>query len=438
MKKIIYGCLLATVLSGCGMFGKQALDIEGERLSVIREDKNLQPEYTAGQIKIKLPQSYVNPSWTQNGNNSLHLSGHLKAGGNLDEIWNLSFGEGSSKRNVLIASPVSDKNVVFTVDAEGIAKAFRLDNGKQIWKRRLKPNNKEDKYASIAGGGLAVYQERVFVTTGFGKVFALDITTGNIVWAYDLKTPIRIAPTVNNDLVIVQTLDNGIYALKTKDGSLLWKDKTESESTIMIGGAAPAYSPDKDLVVAAFSNGQLQAYKASTGTALWTEWLASGAATESLSEITSIKANPIIDGDRVFAVGYNAPLVAIDVRTGVKLWQKEIAATSQPWVAGEFLFVLTNDGDLAALNKQNGKIVWTTIIPFAKGDDRIGIFTSGPILANDALLVASSNGKLFSVSPYNGRIMGVADIEDGVEISPIMVKETLLITTKDAEITAYK
>ena len=438
MKKIIYGCLIATVLSGCSMFDKDPLDIDGERLSVIREDKNLQPEYTAGQIKVKLPKSHINSSWGQNGNTASHLSGHLKAGGNLDEIWNTSFGKGSSKRNILISSPVSSNNIVFTVDAEGIAKAFKLDDGKQIWKRRLKPNNKEAKKNSISGGGLAVYDGKVFVTTGFGKVFALDMETGNILWDYDTKSPSRIAPTVDNDLVIVQTLDNGIYVLKVKDGSLLWKDKMETENTIIVGGAAPAYNPDKDLIIAAFSNGQIQAYKASTGTALWTEWLTPATTTEALAEITSVKANPIIDGDKVFAVGYNAPLVAIDVRTGAKLWQKEIAASSQPWVAGEFLFVLTNDGDLAALNKQNGKIVWTTIIPYAKGDDRLGIFTAGPLLANDALLVASSNGKLFSVSPYNGRIMGVADIEEGVENTPIMVNETLLLTTKEAEITAYK
>ena len=66
------------------------------------------------------------------------------------------------------------------------------------------------------------------------------------------------------------------------------------------------------------------------------------------------------------------------------------------------------------------------------------MFTSGPILANDALLVVSSNGKLFSVSPYNGRIMGIAEIEKGVEMSPIMVDETLFLTSKDAEISAYK
>ena len=438
MKRVIYGCLVATILSGCGLFDKDPLDIEGERLSVIREDKNLQPEYMTGQIKIKLPKAYVNPSWKQNGNNSLHLIGHLKAGGNLDELWNLSFGEGSSKRNVLIASPVADKGVVFTLDAEGVVKAFRLDNGDEIWKRRLKPNNEEAKAASIAGGGIAIHGEQIYATTGFGNVFALNMTDGKVVWNTEIKAPIRIAPTVNENMVLIQTLDNGIYALNIKDGSILWKDKLEAESTMIIGGASPAYSPTNDLVVAAFSNGQLQAYKASTGTALWSEWLSADTSTEALAEITSIKANPIIDGDKVFAVGYNAPLVAIDIRTGAKIWQKEIAASSQPWVAGEFLFILTNDGDLIALNKQNGKIVWRTIVPYANGEDKSGIFTSGPLLANDALLVTSSNGKLFSISPYNGRIMGIADIEEGVEMPPFIVKETLILTTKNAEMTAYK
>lgn len=438
MKKIIYGCLIATVLSGCGLFGKDPLEIDGDRISVIREDKNLQPDYLTGQVKVKLPKAHVNPSWSQSGNTSTHSSGHLKAGGNLDEIWTASFGEGSSKRNVLISAPVADENVIFTIDAEGIVNAFRLNDGEKIWKKRLKPSNKEARAASISGGGLAVYDSKLFATTGFGKIFALETADGNIIWEQDLKAPIRIAPTVNNDLVIAQTLDNGIYALNIKDGTILWKDKLEAENTTMIGGAAPAYSPQQDLVIAAFSNGQLQAYKASTGTPLWLEWLASSDSTESLADITAVKANPVIDGDKVFAVGYNAPLVAIDIRTGAKVWQREIAASSQPWTAGKFLFILTNDGDLAAIDKQNGKIVWTTIIPYAKGDDRIGVFTSGPLLANDALLVASSNGKLFSVSPYNGRIMGIADIEEGVETAPIMVDETLILTTKDAEMKAYK
>ena len=327
---------------------------------------------------------------------------------------------------------------MYTLDAQGVASAYNLTNGDKIWEKRLKHENKKNRDSSLIGAGLAVYNGKVFATTGFGKVFSLQAETGKIVWDRDIKSPIRIAPCVDGDLVIVQTMDNAIYALKQSDGNTLWKDKIETENTTMIGGAVPAYSVDDDLIVAAFNNGQLQAFKASTGTPLWSEWIISGGATDAMAEITSVKANPVIADGFVYAAGYNGPLTAIDIRTGVKVWSKEIAVSSQPWVAGQFLFVLTTDGDLAAIERATGKIVWSTIIPFAKGDEKADVFVSGPILTNDALLVVSSNGKLFSVSPYNGRIMGIADVEEGVETAPVMVKETLLLTTKDAEITAYK
>ncbi|MCQ2740866.1 MAG: PQQ-binding-like beta-propeller repeat protein [Alphaproteobacteria bacterium] len=433
MKKFLYGCFAICLLSGCGLFKKAPLDVDGQRISVIREDKNIQPDYAAGQVKIKLPVTHINDTWAHNGGTSMHLNGHLKATGDLDEIWSASFGKGTSKRNHLLASPVAANNIVYTLDAEGIVKAFRIDNGKKIWKKRLKHANKNLKDNSLSGGGLAVHDGVVYATSGLGKVFALNAESGDTVWELDLRSPIRIAPTVNDDLVIVQTLDNGIFAIKTASGDILWKDKIETEGTTMIGGAAPAYSPENDLVVAAFSNGQIQAYKASTGSLLWSEWIVSAASTESISDITSIKANPVI-----YVVGYNAPLAAIDIRTGVKLWQKEIASSSQPWVAGQILFVLTNDGDIAALDKTTGNVIWSAIVPSTHDADKSGVFATGPLLANDSLLVATSEGKLYSVSPYNGRILGIADIEKDVETAPVLVNETLLITTSDAELTAYK
>ena len=438
MKKILFGCLMATALSGCGLFDKGPLDVNGERISVIRENRNIKPDYSARQIQVRLPRAKVNYAWEQSGLTSTHRGDHLKSGGNLDEIWDISFGKGSSKRNVLISTPVADSNNVYTLDAEGIVRAFELANGEEVWEKKLKPSNKKAKDNSMSGAGIALKGDKLFVTTGFGQVFALNKNDGNIMWNHDIKSPIRIAPSVDDELVIIQSLDNGIFALNVNTGNELWKDKLEEEATTMIGGATPAYSANKDLVLAGFSNGQIQAYKASTGTPLWSEWVVPSSSTESLSDITAIKANPIIDNDIAYVVGYNGPMVAIDIRTGAKIWQREISSASQPWLAGNFLFVLTEDSDLVAINKQDGKIVWTTIIPYAQDDEKLGVFTSGPILANDALLVTSSNGKLFSISPYNGRIMGVADIEEGVETSPIMANETLLITTKEAEITAYK
>ncbi len=100
---------------------------------------------------------------------------------------------------------------------------------------------------------------------------------------------------------------------------------------------------------------------------------------------------------------------------------------------------MTNDFDLIALNKQNGKIVWNTAIP--RGDDydeKNGVFASGPILADNRLIVTSSNGYIFSVSPYTAESLSYVSADEGIELPPVMAAGTTLFTTNDADIVAYK
>ena len=435
----VAACAIVLLVSGCGLFGKKPLDIDGERIDVIREDTSLAPDYATGEVKIKLPAPYVNNKWTQNGDNSMHLIGHLEAKTKLKKLWSKSFGKGSSKRDYLIASPIAAYGAVFAVDAEGIVTARRQDNGKQIWKKRLKSRNKEERGIALKGAGLAEFNKKIYATTGFGSVFCLNMTDGKEIWRQDLDMPIRIAPSINAGRILVQSFDNTLTALDADNGSILWKNQTESEATTLVGGATPAYSPENDVVIAAFSNGELQAYKASTGTPLWTYLLVSHKRTNSLAQISAIKANPVIDGGKVFAIGYNSVLTAIDLRTGSRIWERETGGTNQPWVAGNYLYVLTNDFDLLALDKNDGKIIWNTAIP--KGDDsdaKNGVFGSGPVLVSDRLLVATSNGYIFSVSPYTGEILGYVSADEGIELAPIVVDGMAIFTTNDAELIAYK
>lgn len=437
-KLIIAGAVLCS-LTGCGLFGKEPLNIDGERINIIGEDSSLVPDYAPNEVKIRLPRPYKNTRWSQNGGNSQHLMGHLETDAKLKELWNSSFGEGTSKRDILIASSAVSNQAVFTIDAEGIVSAFRLDNGERIWKRRLKPANKEEKSSSIKGAGLAVFNKKVYATTGFGDVFCLDMFNGKKLWRTSLEMPIRIAPTVAANRVVVQTLDNTLAALDAEDGSILWRGQTDFEATTIVGGASPAYNTDMDVIIAAFSNGELRAFKASTGTPLWTDLLVSKKRTNSLAEITAIKANPVIDGGKVFAVGYNSVLAAIDLRTGSRIWERETGSTNQPWVAGEYLFVLTNDFNLLALNKNNGKIVWNTAIPTGEDmEEKSGVYGSGPVLASDRLIVATSNGYIFSVSPYSGEIISYISTSDGISQSPVVADGTTIFTTEDAELLAYK
>ncbi len=432
-------CGMVILLAGCGLFGKDRLDIEGKRINVIKENSDLSPDYTSGSVKIKLPAPYTNNKWAQNGGNSLHLMGHLQAGNEIKELWDCNYGEGSSKRDFLIAAPIAAYKVVFAIDAEGVVSAFRLDNGKKIWKKRLKPLNREDRNTSMKGAGLAEFNKKLYATTGFGSVFCLDMMTGDVLWRKDLEMPIRIAPTVGASKVFVQTIDNTLFALNADNGDELWKNATDVKNTTLVGGATPVYNPDLDVLITAFSNGELRAFKASTGTPLWGDLLVSKKKTNSLADITAIKAGPVIDGDKVFAVGYNSVLTAIDLRSGNRIWERELGSNNQPWVAGNYLYVLTNDFDLLALEKNTGKIIWNTTIPTGEDlENRNGIFGTGPLLAGDRLLVATSNGYVFAVSPYTGDVISYISVSEGVELPPIMVDGTLLLTTKDADIIAYQ
>lgn len=432
-------CGLVLALSGCGLFGKEPLNIDGRRINVITENSDLTPDYALGEYKIKLPTPYQNNKWTQSGGNAMHLMGHLGAGNKLKEFWDEDFGTGSSKRDFLIASPIAAYKVVFTIDAEGIVSARRLDNGKQIWEKRLKPLNREDKSTSMKGAGLAEFNQKLYATTGFGGVFCLDMKSGEILWRKDFELPIRIAPTVSASRLFVQTIDNTLTALDATNGEKLWESSTDIENTTLVGGASAAYNADMDVVIAAFSNGELRAFKASTGTPLWADMLISKKRTNALANITAIKANPVIDGDKVFAVGYNSILTAIDLRSGARIWEREIGSSNQPWVAGNYIFVLSNDFELLALDKNNGKIIWNTTIPTGEDlENRDGIFGTGPILASNRLLVATSNGYVFAVSPYTGEILSYVSVDEGVELPPIMVDGIMLLTTRDAEIVAYQ
>ena len=423
-------------LSACGLFSSDKILPEGERISVLSGATEIKPDYDAGELKIRLPRPYLNKQWSQSGGNATHVMSHLMSGNTIDELWTASFGEGASKRDFLIAAPVVAHQVVFAIDADAKVTARRLDDGREIWHKRLKPIIKDDKGIALKGAGIAYGGQRIFATTGFGGVFALEMKTGKEIWRYDTEMPIRIAPTIQGARVLVQTIDNTLIALDALNGKEIWKYKTTSEATTLVGGASPAYSSSEDVAVAAFNNGELRAFKASTGTPLWSEMLISPKRTNSLAAITAIKANPIIDGDKVFAAGHSDVLMAIDLRTGRKIWEREISTSNQPWIAGQFMYVLSDNFELIALQKDTGKIVWNKKLPLP--EKSAGLSAIGPVLANNSLIAALSDGHVFAVSPYTGAILGFINVDDEILLPPVISNGVVIFTTNDADLLAYK
>ena len=153
--------------------------------------------------------------------------------------------------------------------------------------------------------------------------------------------------------------------------------------------------------------------------------------------ISTISANPVISDDTVFAAGNNDLLVAIDLRNGQRIWERQIGSSNQPVLAGKYLFLLANDNRLMAIQADSGKIVWATKI-LGNADDKNNTVFAGPLLINNQLLVTSSDGYLFFISPFDGKIIGKTEIDNGSFLPAVAADGQIIVTTNDADIIAYK
>ena len=426
-------------VAGCSMFSEDKLNIEGDRIAFLDGESILQPDFQPGSFKIKLSDPYTNLLWLQNGGNPTHVMGHVNSADNISEAWETSFGEGSSKRDILISTPIVVNQTVFTIDAEAKVSAFNLNDGEEVWEKELEPQIESNEDVSMKGIGLGANSTKLYATTGFGSVFALDLQSGEEIWRFDNEIPFRIAPTVSERYVFVQTIDNTLIALDAGSGRELWQYKSIQENTTLVGGASPAFDQNLDVLVAAFSNGELRAIKASTGTPLWSVLMVSRKRMNSLSSINTIKANPVIDNGVVYAAGNNHIMMAIDLRTGTPIWEREISSNNQPWVVGDVLYAVSNDADLLAIEKKSGRNIWSTKIPLGKDASELsGAFVSGPVLTGYRLIVTSSKGYAFAVSPFSGKILGFIDLDDEVNTAPVVADNTVLFVTNDADLVAYR
>jgi len=433
------GALAASVvLSGCdtGWLGERAAPpLPGKRISVLSREKLIEPEIAGPVAKVILPPPEPNEDWPQAGGYSNHAMQHMVADGDLREVWSVSAGSGSSKRSRLLGQPVVAEGKVFTVDAASEVRAFDAETGKRLWETDTVPSDNSNVYTS---GGVAYDEGRVFVATGFAQVVALDAATGRILWRQTLSGPMRGAPTVRGGRVFAVTVDNQTHALAAEDGGVLWTHSGITEATGLLAGNSPAV--DGNMVVVPYSSGELFALRVDTGVPIWQDSLVTIRRTEIIGALMDIRGRPAIDRGRVYAISNGDMLVSIDEKTGRRLWEKEIGGVESPWVAGDFLFLLTNNNEAVAVEAKTGRIVWVTQMQswedLKAKEGRI--LWSGPVLVSDRLILGSSDGKLVSLSPYTGDMLGWEKAPDGVSIAPVVANGTLYFLTDEADLVAYR
>jgi outer membrane protein assembly factor BamB len=436
---LVFG--LALTLAGCEtLFGdwmgeSEGPPLPGERISVMRLEQELEPDPRIADLAVRLPPPRRNADWPQAGGLQTHAMHHLEVEGELATVWSVSAGDGGGREARVMAPPVVAGGRLFALDARGQVSAFDFANGRRLWSFNLTPPKEE---RGALGGGLAWDDGVLYAATGYGFIYALDPETGELIWERRIGTPFRAAPTAANGRVFAISYDNQLHALAAADGRVLWTHAGIPEDAGVVGGAAPAVAGG--IVVAPYSSGEVVALRVENGRVVWGDQLVRQARFTPLASLSDIRGRPVIDRGRVFAISYSGRLAAIDLRTGERVWERDVAGAEAPWVAGDFIFLVTIQAEVVCLSRADGRIRWVTQLQQYENEKRKEdpVLWSGPILASDRLVLASSHGEAVSISPYSGEVLGQIRLPDGVTIAPIVADGAMVLYTDDAELIALR
>ncbi|HVM39120.1 MAG TPA: PQQ-binding-like beta-propeller repeat protein [Sphingomicrobium sp.] len=440
LSKIKIGVLVAVVMatSGCGVLRRSApkTPVLGERVAVLTSENDAAVDPATAALPMTLPAPVENADWAQAGGTASKSIGHVALGASLGSAWTASIGQGSSVAARLGAAPVVADGRVYTIDTQAVVRAFDVRNGAQVWAAQF--GTERGNNASLYGGGIAYDQGRIYATNGLGFVAALDARNGGTIWQVRLSGPLRGAPTVAGDALYVMSQDNQLFSLKTGNGAVNWSSAAAVEIAGVFGTAAPAFA--QGTVVAGFSSGELNAYRYENGRLVWQDTLQRTSIRTSVASLSDVDASPVIDRGQVFAVGQGGRMVALDLISGQRIWEINVAGISTPWVAGEWVFVATDDAKLVAVQRSTGRIKWINQLPqFERPRSRSGLISySGPVLAGGRLILLGSNGAMINFDPATGSFQSQTRIGARVSLPPVVAGSTLYVLDDSGRLHAWR
>ena len=433
---IFRAAVLLPLLAGCSFyddwFGAEKAPLPGNRVAVLAASAGVQPAKSG--VKVTLPAPASSDVWAQAGGNTAHVMEHPALRDAVSRAWSGSIGAGGGYRRKITTQPIVAAGLVFTMDSDAVVSAFVAGSGAAAW--NVTTQSDDDRSTNI-GGGIAFDDGVLYVATGRADVLALGAADGKIKWRARLPSAARAAPTVAAGKLFIPLLDNQIVAVAVADGARAWSYQGRSAEPVVLGLPSPAYGDG--LLLAGFGSGELVALNPQSGAVVWVDSLAASRGRNSLADVSTILGRTAIKSGRAFAVSMGQQLAALDLRSGRRLWERDIASAESPWIAGDWMFVVNNDALVIAVSLLDGQAAWVTQLDgfqnMTKKKDPIRWF--GPVLAGDRLILAGSNGVAVSLSPYSGQVLGTQALAGPAAVTPVVTGGTLYIVTDDGSIVAY-
>jgi outer membrane protein assembly factor BamB len=187
-----------------------------------------------------------------------------------------------------------------------------------------------------------------------------------------------------------------------------------------------------DAVVCGFDNGKVVAVSLEAGELLWQSQVSTPRGRTELERLSDVDSSVRVSGADVYAVGYQGRVAMLALDSGQVWWGRDLSSYRGLAIDEERIFVATSEGDVVALRRRDGSVLWQQ-----EGLKRRGLGT--PAVAGNAVVVGDYEGYLHWLDRDTGKFVA-REHPGGARISaaPLVEGNRVFVVDEDGKVVAYR
>ena len=428
MSKIFKLLLIFIFITNCSFHKNSKFwnkeNIEEEKneniTEIFKKEEKLNFEFNPN-LKIELDSRAVNNSFLKNFNNN---SGRINYNGKLESLSKYKFKKIKDFYQYEPEITFNQNNIIF-FDNEGSILSF--DNKSNlIWKKNFYSKYEKKQNPFLFFG----HNDKILIIAdNIAKLYAVDINTGELLWAKKNNAPFNSQVKIFKDKIYVIDFENTLRAFSIKDGKEIWNRKTDSSlirsqkklSLVILG----------EKIYFNNSLGDINAVNINNGNLIWQTPTQSSLAYDMGFFLKT--SDIVADQNELFFSNNQNQFFSLDIQTGNIKWKQEINTNLRPIIINEFIFTVSLEGYLIIIEKNIGNIIRSNyLFNNFKTKHRSKIKPTGFIIGNKNVYISTNNGRLLVVDINSGKTKNILKIDSKKISRPAVFNKNLYVITDNS------
>ena len=378
---------------------------------------------------VNLTKPKTNSFWKMSGLNLQNFVGNIYLSGIDNNFLKKKIGKNKFSISQVMASPlVFNDNIIFADDTGTI---FSINQrGKINWKKNIYKKIYKKIYKHLS---FSIYKDKIYIADNIGFIYAISSESGKLIWLKNYEIPIKSNIKIFDNKIFVINQDNRLLCLDIEKGSKIWDVRSISSFIKSQNFLALAISKEGDLITLN-SSGDLLKVKANNGQVYWS--LNTTSPTAALDNVF-FKSSEIVISDNDIIFSASSLIFSVNLSDGYLNWQIDIGSKNTPIIDGNNIFLISDNGYYVNLDRNSGKIIWSTnILKILKKKKQMTQIT-GFIMGSGKIYATTLNGYLIVCSAVSGNIEYFKKIGDQIIAAPIINDGSLYILTENSRILGF-